>query len=146
MSKILKGSAFTYGTKNDGGTITLTINGGVNNGGSSVAMFPTEIRCSYEGDTNTASNSNGEAISHCSYNQRKVLNLTGIIEGSSVSTADSNFSTVFLVGQDLEITHGGWGELDTGAEWIITSAEKTRSSGNYAEWSISAIEYENVNN
>jgi len=142
MSKILKGSAFTYGTKNDGGTITLTLNGGA----SSVAMFPTEIRCSYEGDTNTASNSNGEAISHCSYNQRKVLNLTGIIEGASVSTADSNFSTVFLVGQDLEITHGGWAELDTGAEWIITSAEKTRSSGNYAEWSISAIEYENVNN
>lgn len=143
MSKILKGSAFTYGTKNDGGTITLALN----NGGSSVTMFPTEIRCSYEGDTNTASNSNGEAISHCSYNQRKVLNLTGIISGTSVSDADSNFSTVFLVGQDLEITHGGWGELETGtAEWIITSAEKTRSSGNYAEWSISAIEYENVSN
>ncbi|NBT50106.1 MAG: hypothetical protein EBV86_01390 [Marivivens sp.] len=143
MSKILKGSAFTYGTKNDGGTITLALNGGA----SSVTMFPTEIRCSYEGDTNTASNSNGETISHCSYNQRKVLNLTGIISGTSVSDADSNFSTVFLVGQDLEITHGGWGELEAStAEWIITSAEKTRSSGNYAEWSISAIEYENVNN
>jgi len=143
MSKILKGSAFTYGTKNDGSTITLALNGGA----SSVTMFPTEIRCSYEGDTNTASNSNGEAISHCSYNQRKVLNLTGIISGSDVSAADTNFSTVFLVGHDLEITHGGWGELETGtAQWIITSAEKTRSSGNYAEWSISAIEYENVTN
>jgi len=142
MSKILKGSAFTYGTKTDGSAITISINGG-----SGISMFPTEIRCSYEGDTNTANNSNGEVVSHCSYNQRKVLNLTGIISGSDVSAADSNFSTVFLVGQDLEITHGGWGEIETNtAQWIITSAEKTRSSGNYAEWSISAIEYENVNN
>lgn len=142
MSKILKGSAFTYGTKTDGSAITISINGG-----SGISMFPTEIRCSYEGDTNTASNSNGETISHCSYNQRKVLNLTGIISGSDVSAADSNFSTSFLVGQSLDVDLTEWAEVDDAAsQYIITSAEKTRSSGNYAEWSISAIEYENVNN
>jgi len=142
MSKILKGSAFTYGTKTDGSAITISINGG-----SGISMFPTEIRCSYEGDTNTANNSNGEVISHCSYNQRKVLNLTGIISGSDVSAADSNFSTSFLVGQSLDVDLTEWAEVDdTASQYIITSAEKTRSSGNYAEWSISAIEYENVNN
>jgi archaellin len=142
MSKILKGSAFTYGTKTDGSAITISINGG-----SGISMFPTEIRCSYEGDTNTASNSNGETISHCSYNQRKVLNLTGIISGSDVSAADSNFSTSFLVGQSLDVDLTEWAEVDdTASQYIITSAEKTRSSGNYAEWSISAIEYENVTN
>ena len=142
MSKILKGSAFTYGTKTDGSAITISINGG-----SGISMFPTEIRCSYEGDTNTASNSNGETMSHCSYNQRKVLNLTGIISGSDVSAADSNFSTSFLVGQSLDVDLTEWAEVDDAAsQYIITSAEKTRSSGNYAEWSISAIEYENVNN
>ena len=142
MSKILKGSAFTYGTKNDGSAITISINGG-----SGISMFPTEIRCSYEGDTNTANNSNGEVISHCSYNQRKVLNLTGIISGSDVSAADTNFSTSFLVGQSLDVDLTEWAEVDdTASQYIITSAEKTRSSGNYAEWSISAIEYENVTN
>jgi len=142
MSKILKGSAFTYGTKTDGSAITISINGG-----SGISMFPTEIRCSYEGDTNTANNSNGEVISHCSYNQRKVLNLTGIISGSDVSAADTNFSTSFLVGQSLDVDLTEWAEVDDAAsQYIITSAEKTRSSGNYAEWSISAIEYENVNN
>jgi len=142
MSKILKGSAFTYGTKTDGSAITISINGG-----SGISMFPTEIRCSYEGDTNTANNSNGEVVSHCSYNQRKVLNLTGIISGSDVSAADSNFSTSFLVGQSLDVDLTEWAEVDDGAsQYIITSAEKTRSSGNYAEWSISAIEYENVTN
>ena len=86
-------------------------------------------------------------ISHCSYNQRKVLNLTGIISGSDVSAADSNFSTSFLVGQSLDVDLTEWAEVDdTASQYIITSAEKTRSSGNYAEWSISAIEYENVNN
>ena len=142
MSKILKGSAFTYGTKTDGSAITISINGG-----SGISMFPTEIRCSYEGDTNTANNSNGEVVSHCSYNQRKVLNLTGIISGSDVSAADSNFSTSFLVGQSLDVDLTEWAEVDDAtSQYIITSAEKTRSSGNYAEWSISAIEYENVNN
>jgi len=142
MSKILKGSAFTYGTKTDGSAITISINGG-----SGISMFPTEIRCSYEGDTNTANNSNGEVISHCSYNQRKVLNLTGIISGSDVSAADTNFSTSFLVGQSLDVDLTEWAEVDdTASQYIITSAEKTRSSGNYAEWSISAIEYENVAN
>jgi len=142
MSKILKGSAFTYGTKTDGSAITISINGG-----SGISMFPTEIRCSYEGDTNTANNSNGEVISHCSYNQRKVLNLTGIISGSDVSAADTNFSTSFLVGQSLDVDLTEWAEVDdTASQYIITSAEKTRSSGNYAEWSISAIEYENVTN
>ena len=34
MSKILKGSAFTYGTKTDGSAITISINGG-----SGISMF-----------------------------------------------------------------------------------------------------------
>jgi hypothetical protein len=142
MSKILKGSAFTYGTKTDGTALSVSINGG-----TAISIFPTELRLSYEGDTNTATNSNGEVISHCSYNQRKVLNLTGIVSGTDVSNADSNFATTFLVGQSLDIDLTEWAEVDDGSgNYIITSAEKTRSSSNYAEWTIAAIEYENVTN
>lgn len=140
MAKLMKGQAFTYGTKNDGSYITLDI--GTD---QVIQMYATEIRLSMESDSNTASDANGEVISACYYNQRKVLNLTGMIAGSTVSPAnniqavDAVFGIVFQAGENLDITNSNWPEIQ--GEYIIQSAEKTRSNGNYAEWSITAIEY-----
>lgn len=136
----MKGQAFTYGTKNDGSYITLDI--GTD---QVIQMYATEIRLSMESDSNTATDANGETISACYYNQRKVLNLTGMIAGSTVSpqnniqSVDAVYGIVFQAGENLDITNSNWTEIE--GEYIIQSAEKTRSNGNYAEWSITAIEY-----
>ena len=98
-----------------------------------------------ESDSNTANNSNGETISACYYNQRQVLNLTGMIAGSgagvatTVTQVDAVFKVSFEAGEKLDITSSDWAEIE--GEYIIQSAEKTRSNGNFAEWSITAIEY-----
>ena len=57
-------------------------------------------------------------------------------EWNEIST-DNNEAT--FISQNNTATHNG----GTG-NWTITSVEKTRSSTNYAEWSISALEYLNV--
>jgi hypothetical protein len=140
MAKLMKGQAFTYGTKNDGSYITLDI--GTD---QVIQMYATEIRLSMESDSNTANNANGETISACYYNQRKVLNLTGMIAGSTASppnniqAVDAVFGIVFQAGENLDITNSNWPEIE--GNYIVQSAEKTRSNGNYAEWSITAIEY-----
>jgi len=140
MSKLLKGQPFTYGTKNDGTYLTMDIGSDAN-----IFMYATEIRLSMESDSNTANNSNGETISACYYNQRQVLNLTGMIAGSgagvatTVTQVDAVFKVSFEAGEKLDITSSDWAEIE--GEYIIQSAEKTRSNGNFAEWSITAIEY-----
>jgi hypothetical protein len=139
MSKLLKGQPFTYGTKTDGTYITMDIGSLAN-----IFMYASEIRLSMESDSNTANDANGETISACYYNQRQVLNLTGMIAGSaslatSVSQVDAVFAVSFQAGEKLAITASDWAEIQ--GEYIIQSAEKTRSNGNYAEWSITAIEY-----
>ena len=140
MSKLLKGQPFTYGTKNDGTYLTMDIGSDAN-----IFMYATEIRLSMESDSNTATDANGETISACYYNQRQVLNLTGMIAGSgagaatTVAAVDAVFKVVFQAGEKLAITSSDWNEIE--GEYIIQSAEKTRSNGNFAEWSITAIEY-----
>ena len=110
-----------------------------------IVMYATEIRLSRESDSNTANNANGETISACYYNQRQVLNLTGMIAGSgagvatTVTQVDAVFKVSFEAGEKLDITSSDWAEIE--GEYIIQSAEKTRSNGNFAEWSITAIEY-----
>jgi hypothetical protein len=140
MSKLLKGQPFTYGTKNDGTYLTMDIGSDAN-----IFMYATEIRLSMESDSNTATDANGETISACYYNQRQVLNLTGMIAGSgagaatTVTQVDAVFKVSFQAGEKLAITSSDWNEIE--GEYIIQSAEKTRSNGNFAEWSITAIEY-----
>jgi len=173
MSKILKGTAFSYGSRTGGGVIQVRVSddSGVKFSGE---MYASEIRLSYEGDQATANNSDGEVVSVVSFNHRKVLNLTGIVLATSqtpnaggvdsVTNANLAFSAPFKVGCDLWISYGanndwpevnksgsaGWGSTSNpggvhGApsygDFHITAAEKTRSAGNFAEWSITAVEH-----
>ena len=180
MAKFTSGTPITYGSidKNSNnltGVLSIEI---VDDSGSAVTrfrgeMYASEIRLAYEADNNQALDGNGEVVSHCTYNQRKVLSLTGVIlsnaHGDSVPSgtdnniakANSMFAAPFTAGMRLRVNLAEWLEVNstptapisqnnttaTGGglgNYTITAAEKTRSSGNYAEWSISAIEYLNV--
>ena len=185
MAKFTKGTPITFGThgptaSTPKGVIALEIID--DSSGSDVTLFKgemyaSEIRLSYEADTNQSTSGDGEVVSHCTYNQRKVLILTGImlsnaVAGSVPSGTDANiakanamFAANYYAGCRLRLNHQEWGEINArtdGAntpptsenntntvagglgDFTITSAEKTRSSASYAEWSISAIEYLNI--
>jgi len=184
MAKFTKGTPITFGTHGPVTAASANLKGVValeiidDSSGSDTTLFrgemyASEIRLSYEADSNQATNGDGENVSHCTYNQRKVLNLTGVILSNAFATSvpsgtDSNidkantmFAAHYYAGCRLKINHHEWSEINardtpptsennigsqTGGlgDFTITSAEKTRSSASYAEWSISAIEYLNI--
>lgn len=134
------------------------------------SMYASEIRISYDSDQNTAVNGEGETISYCVYNKRRTLSLTGIMVNTAsgtpdgttdnITNADATFAKRILPGDDLHIGMGAaaeWPEVqaddtshftvgsntyaDGEGDYVITSIEKTRSNGAFAEWSITAIEH-----
>ncbi len=181
MAKTITGTPITYGSidkssNNPTGVISIEIID--DSTGSDVTkfkgeMYASEVRVSYEADTNQATDMLGEVISHCTYNQRKTLNLTGVILSnnhpssfpvgitSTIAKANSMFAAPFSAGMRLNVNYADWSEVNSEpappisennlatqtaglGNYTIQSAEKTRSSGNYAEWTISAIEYLSV--
>ena len=181
MAKQSRGTPITYGSidkTSDNPTGVIAIEIVDDSTGSAVTrfkgeMYASEVKLGYEADSVQASDSFGEVISHCTYNQRKTLNLTGVIlsnnspssvpsgEFSTIAKANSMFSAPFSAGMRLRVNYAEWLEVHSTptpptsennsqtasgglGNYTITSAEKTRSSGNYAEWTISAIEYLNV--
>ena len=182
MAKLSRGTPITYGsidkesTNNPTGVIAIEIID--DSTGSAVTkfrgeMYASEVKLSYDADTNQATDSFGEVISHCTYNQRKTLNLTGVILSnnsttsvpagaeSTITKANTMFAAPFYAGMRLNINFIEWIEVNSmeapptsennpasynigQGNFTITSAEKTRSSGNYAEWTIRAIEYLSV--
>jgi len=168
MAATIKGKPLPYGTKTDGGILTLR----VKRGSSDIYygnMYASEVRVSYDSDSNTAVDSNGETISYCVYNRRRTLSLTGIVINTSggtpdavnddLATANATFGTAIMPGDDLFVGYGTTSEWDevhaedadtninntqsTGGtgNYVITSVEKTRSNTSFAEWSITAIEH-----
>ncbi len=181
MAKLSRGTPITYGSidkNSDNPTGVIAIEIIDDSTGSDVTkfrgeMYASEVKLSYDADTNQATDSFGEVISHCTYNQRKTLNLTGVIlsnnkdssipagTASTITKANSMFAAPFYSGMRLNINFIEWVEVNSTetpptsenaaatfnsgqGNFTITSAEKTRSSGNYAEWTISAIEYLSV--
>jgi hypothetical protein len=181
MAKTITGTPITYGSidkssNNPTGVIAIEIID--DSTGSDVTkfkgeMYASEVRVSYEADTNQATDMLGEVISHCTYNQRKILNLTGVVLSnnhpssfpvgitSTIAKANLMFSAPFSAGMRLNVNYADWREVNSEptppvsennlatqtlglGNYTIQSAEKTRSSGNYAEWTISAIEYLSV--
>ena len=185
MAKLSRGTPITYGSTdkistNPTGVIAIEIlDDSVLVSGSPTVrfrgeMYASEVKLSYEADTNQATDSFGEVVSHCTYNQRKTLNLTGVVlsnnhagsipagTDSTITKANSMFGAPFSAGMKLNVNFIDWQEVNSEptppvsenntttsnaglGNFTITSAEKTRSSGNYAEWTIAAIEYLSVN-
>ena len=181
MAKTITGTPITYGSidrSSNNSTGVLAIEIIDDSTGSGVTkfrgeMYASEVRVSYEADTNQSTDMLGEVISHCTYNQRKILNITGVVlanmTGNSVPTGATNltdkanqmFSAPFSAGMRINVNLPEWLEVNSEqnppvtennlsfnnggfGNYTITNAEKTRSSGNYAEWTISAIEYLSV--
>ena len=134
------------------------------------SMYASEIRVSYDSDQNTAVNGEGETISYCVYNKRRTLSLTGIMVNTAsgipdgttdnITNADATFAKRILPGDNLYVGMGAsaeWAEVQADdtqyfavgsntyasgeGNYVITSIEKTRSNGAFAEWSITAIEH-----
>jgi len=144
-----------------GGTMTTPFEG---------SMYASEIRVSYDSDQNTAVNGEVETISYCIYNKRRTLSLSGIMVNTSggtpngatdnITNADATFAARIMPGDDLFVGMGAaveWPEVqaddtsnftvgsntyaDGEGNYVVTSIEKTRSNGAFAEWSITAIEH-----
>jgi len=134
MAKFTKGTPITFGTHgpvtagdaNPKGVVSLEIID--DSSGSDVTLFrgemyASEIRLSYEADTNQSTSGDGEVVSHCTYNQRKVLNLTGVILSnnsansvpsgtqSTLAKANTMFAAPFYAGCRLQISHHEWSKL-----------------------------------
>lgn len=168
MAATIKGKPIPYGTKEDGGILQIK----ATRSGSTIfdgSMYASEVRVSYDSDSNTAVDSNGETISYCVYNRRRTLSLTGIVintaggtpDGTtdSLANAHKTFGTAIMPGDDLFVGYGAtqeWDEVHAEAaashlsgsqysggagNYVITSVEKTRSNTAFAEWSITAIEH-----
>ncbi len=169
MAATIKGKPIPYGTKEDGGILQISAkrNGSVIFDGS---MYASEVRVSYDSDSNTAVDSNGETISYCVYNRRRTLSLTGIVintvggvpdatANNDLAKAHETFGTAIMPGDDLYVGYGAtreWDEVHAesasshlsgnqysggAGNYVITSVEKTRSNTAFAEWSITAIEH-----
>jgi hypothetical protein len=168
MGATIKGTPIPYGTKEGGGIIKIKAMRGTDvifNG----SMYASEVRVSYDSDSNSAVDSNGETISYCIYNRRRTLSLTGIVINTAGGTPDGTagtlakahetFGTAIMPGDDFFVSYGAsqeWdevhaenaaGNIENGAHsggtgnYVITSVEKTRSNTAFAEWSLTAIEH-----
>lgn len=168
MALLTRGTPVTYGTNditssNTTGVVTLRIVD--DSSGSDVdkfvgEMYASEVRLSYEADTNQALSSNGEVVSHCTYNQRKVLNLTGIILANAnaasvpsgtdenLAKANSMFSTAFTAGMKLDVSYADWAEVNSaGADAGLISQHNTaHTTGGLGNFTITSAEKTRSNN
>jgi len=156
MALLNRGTPVTYGTNditsnNTTGVVTLRIVD--DSSGSDVVkfsgeMYASEVRLGLEADNNQALSSNGEVVSHCTYNQRKVLNITGIILANAtasstpsgtdenIAKANSMFAAQFTAGMRLDVSYADWSEVnsansDAGLMSKHNSAVTTGGLGNF---------------
>lgn len=153
MAVNLKGAPVTYGTKTGGGVIALvaTRAGGKVFEGS---MYASEIRISYDSDSNSAVDSNGETVSYATYNKRRTLSLSGIVINTSggtpdgatdnVANADLTFATPIMPGDDLHVGMGSgteWAEVQADdTSFFDSSASGTQYTGGFGNYTITSFE------
>lgn len=172
MALLTRGTPVTYGTNditvsngigNSTGVVTLRI---VDDSVSpedvkfSGEMYASEVRLSYEADTNQALSGNGEVVSHCTYNQRKVLNLTGIIlsnnsvsstpsgQASTIAKANTMFAAEFSAGMRLDVSYTNWSEVNSANSdaGLISEHNNANSTPGYGNFTITSAEKTRSNN
>lgn len=170
MALLNRGTPVTYGTNditsnNTTGVLTLRIFDDTQSVTADKTvfvgeMYASEIRLSYEADNNQALSGNGEVVSHCTYNQRKVLNLTGIIlsnnspaskpagETSTVAKANSMFGTAFTAGMRLDVSYPDWSEVNSADSdaALISEHNDAFTTGGLGNFTITSAEKTRSNN
>ena len=170
MALLNRGTPVTYGTNditsnNSTGVVTLRIFDDTQSVASDKTvfvgeMYASEIRLSYEADNNQALSGNGEVVSHCTYNQRKVLSITGIILSnnsgaskpsgaeSTVAKANSMFGAAFSAGMRLDLNYADWSEVnaaDADAA-LISEHNNAHTTGGLGNFTITSAEKTRSNN
>lgn len=168
MALLNRGTPVTYGTNditsnNTTGVVTLRI---VDDSVSpevvkfSGEMYASEVRLSLEADNNQALSSNGEVVSHCTYNQRKVLNLTGIIlanatasstpsgTNENIAKANSMFAAQFTAGMRLDVSYHNWEEVNSADAdaGLISQHNAAFTTGGLGNFTITSAEKTRSNN
>ena len=168
MALLNRGTPVTYGTNditsnNSTGVVTLRIVD--DSSGSDVVkfsgeMYASEVRLSLEADNNQALSSNGEVVSHCTYNQRKVLNLTGIILANAsasstpsgtdenIAKANSMFAAQFTAGMRLDVSYHNWDEVNAADAdaGLISQHNIAHTTGGLGNFTITSAEKTRSNN
>ena len=168
MALLNRGTPVTYGTNditsnNSTGVVTLRI---VDDSVDPVdvkfsgEMYASEVRLSLEADNNQALSSNGEVVSHCTYNQRKVLNLTGIILANAaasstpsgtdenIAKANSMFAAQFTAGMRLDVSYHNWDEVNAADAdaGLISQHNIAHTTGGLGNFTITSAEKTRSNN
>ena len=168
MALLNRGTPVTYGTNditstNSTGVVTLRI---VDDSVSpevvkfSGEMYASEVRLSLEADNNQALSSNGEVVSHCTYNQRKVLNLTGIILANAaasstpsgtdenIAKANSMFAAQFTAGMRLDVSYHNWDEVNAANAdaGLISQHNTSHTTNGLGNFTITSAEKTRSNN
>tara|TARA_X000001382_G_scaffold101935_1_gene76624 strand:- start:569 stop:1150 length:582 start_codon:yes stop_codon:yes gene_type:complete len=168
MALLNRGTPVTYGTNditsnNSTGVVTLRIVD--DSSGSDVVkfsgeMYASEVRLSLEADNNQALSSNGEVVSHCTYNQRKVLNLTGIILANAIASstpsgtdeniakANSMFAAQFTAGMRLDVSYHNWEEVNSADadSGLVSQHNNAHTSNGLGNFTITSAEKTRSNN
>tara|TARA_Y100001937_G_scaffold22394_2_gene31963 strand:+ start:4398 stop:4979 length:582 start_codon:yes stop_codon:yes gene_type:complete len=168
MALLNRGTPVTYGTNditsnNSTGVVTLRIVD--DSSGSDVVkfsgeMYASEVRLGLEADNNQALSSNGEVVSHCTYNQRKVLNLTGIILANAaasstpsgtdedIAKANSMFAAQFTAGMRLDVSYHNWDEVNAADAdaGLISQHNLAHTTGGLGNFTITSAEKTRSNN
>ena len=168
MALLNRGTPVTYGTNditsnNTTGVVTLRIVD--DSSGSDVVkfsgeMYASEVRLGLEADNNQALSSNGEVVSHCTYNQRKVLNITGIILANAtasstpsgtdenIAKANSMFAAQFTAGMRLDVSYADWSEVNSANSdaGLISKHNSAFTTGGLGNFTITSAEKTRSNN
>ena len=151
MSVIQKGNPVVFGIGS--GTAKLIKSGD----STETSVYLQDVRMSKAADSQEIMDGNGEVTGKVFYNQKRTLTMTCFVTGATKSAAETAFAYDVDPGDKLLVSYNEWLEVasdsanagltgthtDGEGQWVVDAAEKVRTSGGVAEWSITAMMYAN---
>jgi len=151
MSVIQKGNAVVFGIGS--GTAKLIKSGD----STETSVYLQDVRMSKSANSQEILDGNGEVTGKVYFDQRRTLTMTCFVTGATKSAAETAFAYDVDPGDKLVVSYDEWVEVasddanatltgthtDGEGLWVVDTAEKVRTSGGIAEWSITAMMYAN---
>ena len=151
MSVIQKGSPIVFGIGSGSAKLIKSGNS------AETSVFLQDVRMSKGSDTQEVMDGNGEVTGKVFFNQKRTLTMTCFVTASTKSAAETAFAVDVDAGDKLIVSYDEWSEVAsddanatlTGSHtdgeglWVIDTAEKTRTAGGIAEWSLNCTMYAN---
>jgi len=151
MSVIQKGSPIVFGIGSGSAKLIKSGNS------AETSVFLQDVRMSKGSDTQEVMDGNGEVTGKVFFNQKRTLTMTCFVTADSKANAETAFAVDVDAGDKLIVSYDEWAEVAsddanatlTGSHtdgeglWVIDTAEKTRTAGGIAEWSLNCTMYAN---